>query len=59
MEEIKHGRLFYFLTGVFIALKLTGQISWSWFWVFSPLWIPASLVFAFLITMAILALLIK
>ncbi len=27
------------LTILFIALKLTGYISWSWWWVLSPLWI--------------------
>jgi len=27
------------VTIVFIILKLVGTISWSWFWVFSPLWI--------------------
>ncbi len=25
---------------VFIILKLTGNIDWSWWWVLSPLWIP-------------------
>ena len=29
------------LTILFIALKLTGHITWSWFWVLSPLWIAA------------------
>ncbi len=24
---------------VFIVLKLTGYVAWSWFWVLSPLWI--------------------
>ena len=24
---------------VFIVLKLTGNIDWSWWWVLSPLWI--------------------
>jgi membrane protein YdbS with pleckstrin-like domain len=32
------------LTGVlfvvFLVLKLTGNIDWSWWWVTSPLWIP-------------------
>ena len=28
---------------LFIALKLTGVISWSWLWVLSPLWIPLAL----------------
>ena len=25
---------------LFIGLKLAGVIDWSWWWVFSPLWIP-------------------
>ena len=29
------------LTIVFITLKLTGVIDWSWGWVLSPLWIGA------------------
>lgn len=28
------------LTVLFIGLKLTNQIEWSWWWVLSPLWIP-------------------
>lgn len=32
------------LTIVFITLKLTGAIGWSWLWVLSPLWITAILV---------------
>ena len=27
------------LTVVFIVLKLTGNIDWSWVWVLSPIWI--------------------
>lgn len=27
------------LTVLFIGLKLTGNIDWSWLWVLSPLWI--------------------
>lgn len=27
------------LTLLFIALKLTGYIHWSWVWVVSPIWI--------------------
>ena len=27
------------LTLLFIALKLTGYIAWSWWWVLSPMWI--------------------
>jgi len=29
------------LTIVFIVLKLLGKISWSWWWVLSPIWISA------------------
>ncbi len=28
------------LTIVFIVLKLTGVIKWSWLWVIAPAWIP-------------------
>lgn len=28
------------LTILFIALKLLGAITWSWWWVLAPLWIP-------------------
>jgi hypothetical protein len=33
------------LTIVFVVLKLTNIISWSWWWIFAPLWIPAILIF--------------
>lgn len=26
------------LTILFIGLKLTGNITWSWWWVLSPIW---------------------
>ncbi len=29
---------------VFFILKMTGTIDWSWWWVFAPLWIPATLI---------------
>ena len=32
------------LTIVFIVLKLTKVIAWSWLWVLSPLWIPVALI---------------
>ena len=35
---------FGLLTVLFIGLKLTGYIDWSWFWVLSPLIFPFSLV---------------
>lgn len=37
------------LTIVFIVLKLLGKITWSWWWVLSPLWISAALVVVILL----------
>ena len=31
------------LTIIFIILKLCGIITWTWWWVLSPLWISAIL----------------
>lgn len=31
---------FSVLTLIFITLKLTSVIAWSWVWVLSPLWLP-------------------
>lgn len=28
------------LTVAFIVLKLCGVITWSWWWVLSPMWLP-------------------
>ena len=33
---------------VFIVLKLTDVIAWSWWWVISPLWIPVAIGLAFI-----------
>jgi hypothetical protein len=30
---------------VFLVLKLTGTIAWSYWWIFAPLWIPFGLGF--------------
>jgi hypothetical protein len=46
---------FGLLTIVFVTLKLTNYIDWSWWWILSPLWIPVSLViFVALITAIVL-----
>lgn len=31
------------LTVLFVGLKLTNYITWSWWWILSPMWIPVSL----------------
>lgn len=30
----------FYLFCIFLVLKLTKVITWSWLWVSSPLWIP-------------------
>ena len=42
------------LFAVFVTLKLTGYITWSWWWVTAPLWGPV----AFVIGLGLLALVI-
>jgi membrane protein YdbS with pleckstrin-like domain len=39
VEYKSSGILVPLLTTLFVGLKLTGHIDWSWFWVLSPLWI--------------------
>lgn len=33
------------LTVVFVTLKLLGKITWSWWWIVSPIWIPLAVLF--------------
>lgn len=53
------GVLLPLLTVLFVGLKLTGHIAWSWWWVLSPLWIPGAAVIVFLLVLALLALAVK
>ena len=46
------------LTIVFVALKLTEVIDWSWVWVLSLIWIPASVVLGLLTIVGIDALIV-
>lgn len=39
---------FGLLTILFIGLKLTGYIAWSWWWVLAPLWVPLSILLVIL-----------
>lgn len=41
---------------MFIYLKLTGAIAWSWWWVLAPFWIP--LAFA-LVVLAVVAVFLR
>ena len=35
--------IFGILGLIFITLKLTGHITWSWLWVLAPFWIPVAI----------------
>lgn len=39
---------------VFITLKLTGYIAWSWWWVLAPLWGPFALIIAVLVLIGLI-----
>lgn len=43
---------------VFLTLKLTGNIDWSWWWVTSPLWLPVVILFGIIGVIFIASLLI-
>lgn len=43
------------LTIVFIILKLTKVINWSWIWVLAPLWISVSIWVLFFIVLLIIS----
>jgi hypothetical protein len=47
------------LTIVFIILKLTHYIDWSWFWVLSPIWIGFALVILILAAFVGLAVVVE
>lgn len=44
---------------VFIVLKLTHVIAWSWLWVLAPLWIPLAFVIVILLILGLTALFTK
>lgn len=37
------------LTVLFIGLKLSGIIHWSWCWVLSPIWMPCAVILTVLV----------
>ena len=42
--SIQLGGLPTLLTVAFVVLKLCNVITWSWWWVLAPLWIPVAIV---------------
>ena len=55
-KEIKTVGLGFFeaLTLLFIALKLTGVVTWSWLMVLSPLWLTFVVLFAIAVIIVLL-----
>lgn len=53
-KEVNSGGVSFFglLAIVFITLKLTNVIAWSWWWVLLPLWGPV----AFMLSLGVLVL---
>ncbi len=56
MKKQLPGRIFYstlMVEGLFLVLKFTGVIGWSWWWITAPIWMPfliaAILVIAFFV----------
>ena len=48
---------FFGLLGIlFIGLKLTGFITWSWIWVLAPIWIPI-IILGFIVILGFLVIL--
>lgn len=53
--KIEFGSFLTLLTLVFVTAKLFKAIDWSWWWVFSPIWIPIGLIIVFFAIMLIIA----
>lgn len=47
------------LTILFIGLKLTNVIAWSWIWVLSPIWISISILLLIVALFLIITVIIK
>lgn len=47
------------LTVLFVGLKLTDVIDWSWWWVLAPLWIPAALVAVIVLSLFVASAVVK
>lgn len=52
--KVSGGSLFI----LFLILKLTGVITWSWIWVTAPLWIPVVLALGIFIGALVIGLMV-
>jgi hypothetical protein len=49
---------FGLLTILFIGLKLANFITWSWWWVLSPIWLPFALFLGVCILILVIAMIV-
>lgn len=47
------------LVAIFVTLKLTHVIDWSWWWVFSPWWIGLAVIISIAVIVLLVAIIIK
>lgn len=47
------------LTLIFVVLKLTDTIDWSWWWVVSPIWIGWGFILVLILAFAIIEYLLR
>ena len=55
-NNVAGGNGLFFLFILFLVLKLTGLIAWSWWWVTCPFWIPPVIVLSIFAVGGIVAL---
>lgn len=60
-KEISGGGIGFsgLLAIVFIVLKLTHVIDWSWWWVLAPIWMPFALALVIIAIVIIVSLIVK
>lgn len=47
------------LTILFVGLKLTDVIAWSWWWVLAPLWIPWAIILVIVVVIVLVVGIVK
>lgn len=54
-NSTSHGITFFGMLAIlFIGLKLTDHIDWSWWWVLAPLWLPLTVFLTVLLVAAVI-----
>lgn len=55
MDKLKLGNSWfvYLLTLIFVLAKIFGKLDWSWWWVFSPIWLYSLFIILVLIVIFI------